>query len=250
MDCTFILVKWPHITLPQGFSANFLILLRWMHLASGVLWLGLLYFFNLVNFPFMQEMEGPVRMKVVPLLMPRALWWFRWASVATVLAGITYWMMIVGTDARNAGASGGLATASFFIIWTLVFVIEMALLMSPAEALKRGPVFGSVVGVALVAGAYLYVALNSHGWESNRLLSIGIGGGFGWFMLLNVWGIVWRAQKKIIRWTQESTANHTPMPETAKLARMTFLSARLNFVLSFPMLFFMAAASHYPILGS
>lgn len=250
MDCTFILAKAPHITLPEGFSANFLMLLRWIHLASGILWLGLLYFFNLINFPFMKEMEGPVRMKVIPLLMPRALWWFRWASVATVLAGITYWMMIVGTDARNAQASGGLATGSFFIIWTLVFAVEMGLLMSPAEALKKGLVFGTIVGVALAAGAWLYLTLNSHGWESNRLLSIGIGGGFGWFMLLNVWGIIWRAQKKMIRWAQESAANQTPMPtEAAKLARMVFLSARTNFVLSFPMLFFMAAASHYPIFG-
>lgn len=102
----------------------------------------------------------------------------------------------------------------------------------------------------MVAAACLYLKINSHGWESNRLLSIGIGGGIGWFMLLNVWGIVWRAQKKIIRFAAENVASGTPIPaEVAKLARRVLLASRLNFVLSFPMLFFMAAASHYPVFS-
>jgi len=102
--------------------------------------------------------------------------------------------------------------------------------------------------VAVFAAAYAYLALNSDGWESNRLLSIGIGGGIGWFMLLNVWGLIWRMQKKIIRWTRENPAGAMP-PELAKMARLTFLASRVNFVLSFPMLFFMGAASHYPMFG-
>ena len=43
---------------------------------------------------------------VVPKLMPRALWWFRWSAVVTVLAGIGYWMHIVATDARSASVAG------------------------------------------------------------------------------------------------------------------------------------------------
>ena len=106
------------------------------------------------------------------------------------------------------------------------------------------------MAIVVIAASYLYLSLNSHGWESNRLLAIGIGGGLGWFMLLNVWGIVWRMQKKIIRWTSESNVSGKPMPaETAKVARLAFLATRLNFVLSFPMLFFMAVASHYPVFG-
>jgi uncharacterized membrane protein len=183
--------------------------------------------------------------------MPRALWWFRWSSVVTVLAGIWYWMMIVSADAHNAQASGGRAIGTFFGIWTLAFTVEMALLMSPVEALKKGAVFGTVMALIVTASAWLYLALNAHGWESNRLLAIGIGGGLGWFMLLNVWGIVWRMQKKIIRWTAESAASGTPMPaEAQKLARLAQLAARTNFILSFPMLLMMAIASHYPIFRS
>ena len=102
----------------------------------------------------------------------------------------------------------------------------------------------------MLAAAWLFVSMNQHGWESNRALAIGIGGGLGWFMMLNVWGIIWRMQKKLIRWT-EAAAKGAAMPaEAAKLARLSFLTSRLNFWLSFPMLFFMGAASHYVMFSA
>jgi uncharacterized membrane protein len=241
----------PQIVFPEGSTPHLQLLLRWIHFAAGITWVGLLYFFVLINAKFLPALDAPTRMKVVPLLMPRALWWFRWSSVVTVFAGIWYWMMIVGADARNAPASGGSAIGTFFGIWTVAFAIEMGLLMSPAEALKKGAVFGTVIALVVIASAWLYLTLNAHGWESNRLLAIGIGGGIGWFMLLNVRGIVWRMQKKIIRWTEASVAEGTPMPpEAAKLARIAHLAAQTNFILSFPMLLMMAVASHYPIFRS
>jgi uncharacterized membrane protein len=241
----------PQIVFPEGSTPSLQLVLRWVHFAAGITWVGLLYFFVLVNAKFLPELDPPARMKVVPALMPRALWWFRWSAVVTVLAGLWYWMMIVGADARNANAGGGRAIGTFFALWTAAFVIEMGLLMAPSDALRKGPVFGTIIGVVIVASAWLYLAWNAHGWESNRLLAIGIGGGLGWFMLLNVWGIVWRMHKKIIRWTRENASSGTPMPaEAAKLARLAQLAARTNFVLSFPMLLMMAVASHYPVFRS
>jgi len=240
----------PHIVFPEGFTPHLQLVLRWIHFSAGITWVGLLYFFILVNTPFLKELDPSTRVKIVPLLMSRALWWFRWAAVVTVFAGIWYWMMIVSADAHNAQMSGGRAIGTFFAIWTLVFVVEMGLLMSPAEFLKKGAFFSLIMAIAVIAGAWLYLALNTHGWESNRLLAIGIGGGLGWFMLLNVWGIIWRIQKRLIRWTRENAANGTPMPaEAAKLSRVALLSSRANFVLSFPMLLFMGIASHYPLFG-
>ena len=246
-----LLINSPQLAFPEGSTPHIQLLLRWVHFAAGITWVGLLYFFVLVNAKFLPELDPATRMKVVPPLMSRALWWFRWSSVVTVLAGIWYWMMIVSADAHNAQASGGRAIGTYFGIWTLAFAVEMALLMSPMEALKKGAVFGTVMALVVSASAWLYLALNAHGWESNRLLAIGIGGGLGWFMLLNVWGIVWRIQKKIIRWTAESATKGTPMPaEAQKLARLSQLAAWTNFVLSFPMLVMMAVASHYPIFRS
>jgi uncharacterized membrane protein len=261
-----VLFHSPQIVFPEGSSTPHIqLILRWVHFAAGIIWVGLLYFFVLINAKFLPALDSATRMKVVPVLMPRALWWFRWASVVTVVAGIWYWMMIVGADALNYvngvdGSGGhsisrhaieGHAIGSFFTLWTLAFAIEMALLMSPAEVLRKGSVFSPIMTLVVISAAWIYLKFNSHGWESNRLLAIGIGGGLGWFMFLNVWGIVWRMQKKIIRWTQESSANGTPMPpEAARLARLAQLAARTNFVLSFPMLLMMAVASHYPIFRS
>jgi uncharacterized membrane protein len=237
------------LMLPSDPSATVQIVMRWIHLVAGITWVGLLYFFNLVNIPLMKELDAGTKGKVFPSLMSRAMWWFRWSSVVTVFVGFGYWNMIVAADAHNAHASGGRAIWSFLVIWTLASVIEVGIVMSPAEPLKNGPVLGIIVTALVTMSAYIYVMSNSHGWESNRLLSIGIGGGLGWFMMFNVWGIIWRVQKKLIRWTAESAQNGTPMPpEAAKLARVAFLVSRVNFLLSFPMLFFMATASHYPFL--
>ena len=239
------------IDFPQDTTTNVLMALRWVHFTAGITWIGLLYFFNLVNAPFMQELDATTKGKVVPTLMPRALWWFRWASVVTVLAGIAYWMIIVSSDAHNAETSGGTAIWSFFLVWTLAFVVEMGALMAPADILRRGTVFGVIVFAAVMAAAYAYLSINTHGWESNRLLCIGIGGGIGWFMMLNVWGIVWRMQKKLIRWTRENAQNGAPIPsQAAQLARLAFLASRANAWLSLALLFFMGAASHYPLFGN
>jgi uncharacterized membrane protein len=241
------------LSFPHDSAATVQVLLRWIHFFAGITWIGLLYFFNLVSIPLMKELDGPTKGRVFPGLMSRAMWWFRWSSVLTVFVGFGYWNMIVAADARNGranglDASGGFAIWSFLLIWTLAAVIEIGALMSPAAIFKKGPVLGVFVGIVIFAASYLYVVLNSHGWESNRLLSIGIGGGIGWFMMFNVWGIVWRVQKKMIQWTADAAQNGTPMPaEAAKLAQIGLLASRANFVLSFPMLFFMAAASHYPM---
>lgn len=239
------------IDLPQDPRTNVMMLLRFLHFAGGITWIGLLYFFNLINVPFMKGLEAPTRSRIYSPLMSRALWWFRWGSVVTVLAGFIYWAMIVAADARNASASGGHAMMTFFLIWTVAFVIEMGILMSPSDALRKPVVLGIIVAVVVCAAAWIFVSLNSHGWESNRMLSIGVGGGMGWFMMLNVWGVIWRMQKRIIGWNEQNAANGTPiLPESAKLARLAFLASRVNFGLSFPMLFFMGAASHYTLFGN
>ena len=105
MGTLVAIVAAPQIDFPGG-GQTVLMGLRWIHLVAGILWVGLLYFFNLVNIPFQRELDGPTKLAVVPNLMPKALWWFRWSSVVTVLVGIAYWMHIVGTDVRNAIAGG------------------------------------------------------------------------------------------------------------------------------------------------
>jgi uncharacterized membrane protein len=245
----------PLIHFPHDFNTNFLILLRWIHFLAGITWIGLLYFFNLVNVPLMKELDATTKVKVMPALMTRALMWFRMSAALTVLAGLAYWGNIVAADAHNGqiqglNATSGVAMGSFFLIWTIVWGILYACLI-PGKGIFDSVAFIGVVYAVVVAGAaWLFLSLNNHGWESNSLLAIGIGGGMGWVMLLNVWGVIWRIQKRLIQWTRDNAANGTPMPDKAKtMARQAFLASRANAYLSVAMLFFMGAASHYPLFG-
>jgi uncharacterized membrane protein len=240
----------PTINIPTDFNTNFLMAWRWLHFLAGITWIGLLYFFNLVNVPLMKELDPATKGKVFPPLMLRALWWFRMAAVVTVLAGLAYWGSVVAGDAHNADADSGLIMASFFGIWTAVWAILYACLIPGKGSLDKGLVLAVIYAVVVAAAAYLFLSINDHGWESNRTLAIGIGGGIGWVMMLNVWGVIWRIQKRMIQWTKDNAENGTPMPEKSKrMARMAFLCSRANAFLSIPLLFFMGAASHYPMFG-
>src|SRR3989442_3107777 len=56
---------------------------RWIHIVAGIVWIGHLYFFNFVNGPFAATLDADTRKKVVPQLVPRALYWFRWGAAWT-----------------------------------------------------------------------------------------------------------------------------------------------------------------------
>jgi uncharacterized membrane protein len=237
-------------SVPTDFQTNLQMFLRWVHLVAGITWIGLLYFFNLVNVPFMKELDAPTRAKIMPGLMLRALWWFRWAAVVTVLAGLAYWGQIVASDARNGGGSIATPLVSFFVVWTATWAIMYALLIPGKGLLDKGWFLAVLYIILIVHNVHFYLHWNDQGWESNRLLAIGIGGGFGWMMLLNVWGVIWRTQKRIIGWTRDYAENGTPIPEQSKrMARMALLTSRANAILSVPLLFLMGAASHYPMFG-
>jgi uncharacterized membrane protein len=238
------------ISLPGDAQTNFLMFARLIHLVTGITWIGLLYFFNLVGFPLMKELDPSTRGKVMPPLMFRALWWFRWSALVTVISGLAYWGNVVAAAAEKFGASSGTAMASFFLIWTTAWGILYALLLPGKGPLNKEPVLGLAAAIVVTTAAYLFLRFNSHGWESSRMLAIGIGGGIGWVMLLNVWGVVWRIQKRLIAWTKANAENGTPIPdESQHMARVSFLTARMSAYLSIPLLFFMGAASHYTMFS-
>jgi uncharacterized membrane protein len=243
----------PHFSFPQGAVANEQIMLRWIHFVAGILWIGLLYFFNLVGLPAMNALKAPVRAQVFPALMGRAMLWFRWSALVTVLAGLRYFTLVLKADAANAGNPALLWRwlGGWFLVWLVAYVLIYALQMPMKGALDNGWIRAFLIAVVVIAASWIVLEWNAGPQSSNSHLCISVGGGLGLIMLLNVWGIVWRAQKKLIVWNCASAENGTPIPaDAAKLARWSFIAARTAFVLSFPMLFFMAAASHFPFLGS
>jgi uncharacterized membrane protein len=152
---------------------------RWFHIMAGIMWIGLLYFFNFVNVAAVKQATaageaGPISKYVVP----RALLFFRWGAVVTWIFGAA----LLGEFHGANGANGFVAA----------FTLQGA--MAP----------------------------------------IGIGAWLGTIMLLNVWGVIWPNQKKILGFVPATDE------EKNKARRLAFLASRTNTMLSIPMLFFMS----------
>lgn len=243
----------PHFSFPQGAVANEEIVLRWIHFVSGIIWIGLLYFFNLVCGPAMKSLDDATRKKVYPALMSRAMTWFRWSALVTVLVGLRYYMILLQADAENAGhpALMGKWIGEWFVVWIVAYAIIYALQMPFDGPLGNGWVRAILIAIVVIAASWVILDLNAGPESSNAHLAISVGGGLGFVMLFNVWGIVWRVQKRLIQWTRASVEKGVPTPAQAeRMIRFSNIASRTAFWLSFPMLFFMAAAEHFPFLGS
>ena len=67
--------------------------LRWLHVMSGIMWVGLLWYFNFVQIPNMDKIPDEQKPAIGKVIAPAALWWFRWGSMATIVTGlILAWM--------------------------------------------------------------------------------------------------------------------------------------------------------------
>src|SRR3954468_10949139 len=123
-------------------SANIMewgqILFRWLHVVAGIMWIGHLWFFNFVNAQVAKTYDADTKKKVVPELMPRALYWFRWGAVFTwitgfFLLGFVIYMggVLVDTD-QNKGLAiavglGGMIVsfAVYDVLWKQMAKNEM-----------------------------------------------------------------------------------------------------------------------------
>jgi len=242
----------PHFSFLDTPHANEMMAMRWLHFIFGIIWIGLLYFFNLVLTPAIKK-KPALRAKIYPELMSGAMGWFRSSALVTVIVGLRYFSIHLAADAKLAGDRSliGKWFGWWFLVWLVAYVFIYALQL-PAKGILDSP-WLRVIGVSLVviAASWLVLALNGGPNVSNAHLAISVGGGFGLVMLLNTWGVIWRIQKRLIAWSRASVQQGPPMPpEADRLMRWNYLTARTSFWLSFPMLFFMGAASHYPFLST
>ena len=205
---------------------------RWMHVFAGITWIGHLYFFNWVNGPLQAKLDGPTKKAVVPELMPRALYWFRWGAAYTwftgvLLLGLVYYM---GDQTLNQGASWG---AGAIIMVVLVFVapfIYDALWSSGLAANLRAAVITSFIILAIIVAAFVYL-----GHFSYRGTLIHTGALFGTIMAFNVWFRIWPNQQKIIRAVKDGS----PLPATDPVVKLAGLRSRHNTYMSVPLLWAM-----------
>ncbi len=126
------------VVVPTGFHE--LGLARWLHILSGVMWIGLLYYFNAVQVPALADATadkgGPGGAGITKYVAPRALWWFRWAALATWLTGAWYLLRAgnfvgaftlgIGGESLNVyqlviGIGAWLGTIMLFNVWVLIW---------------------------------------------------------------------------------------------------------------------------------
>ena len=112
---------------------------RWLHILSGVMWIGLLYYFNVVQTPGLAaaaaDKGGPGGAGISKYIAPRALLWFRWAAVATWVTGFGYLLTgygSFGADAvvkaftlqsgfRSIGIGAWLGTIMLLNVWVFIW---------------------------------------------------------------------------------------------------------------------------------
>ena len=84
--------------------------LRWAHVLAGVMWIGLLWYFNFVQIPTMPKIPDDQKPAIGKHIAPEALFWFRWGAMFTILTGLTLaWLNGYFVQALTLGAVGGVA---------------------------------------------------------------------------------------------------------------------------------------------
>jgi uncharacterized membrane protein len=131
---------------------NELGLARWLHIVTGITWIGLLYYFNLVQIPALGDAAadkgGPGGAGISKYVAPRALFWFRWAAVATWVTGFWYLARNHALGAFGLGLGGPevnpyllvigigawLGTIMLFNVWVLIWPNQKKVLgLTPAS---------------------------------------------------------------------------------------------------------------------
>jgi uncharacterized membrane protein len=216
-------------------------LFRWIHVVAGILWIGHLYFFNFVNSQVAKTYDADSRKKVVPELLPRALYFFRWGAAWTWVTGLLLTGMVyygvdnlvrkdVVTDQAVISHGAGVVISLLAIV--VVFFVYDALW----KALAKNEKAGVVVSFVLLAVVLFLLSRVFTG----RAVFIHAGILFGTIMAMNVWMRIWPAQKKII----QGVKGVAPAPDPS-VAAMAALRSKHNTYMSVPLVLAMVS-NHYP----
>ena len=120
---------------------------RWGHYLAGVTWVGLLYYFNFVQAPSFAQLEAPARADALQKLVPRALWWFRYAAVLTVLTGISILVFQENLDGDYFKTSPGisistgilLALVMFANVWMVIWPKQRGVIAAASRTASGAP---------------------------------------------------------------------------------------------------------------
>jgi uncharacterized membrane protein len=203
---------------------------RWLHVFAGIIWIGHLYFFNWVNGPLQAKLDGPTKKAVVPELMPRALYWFRWGAAYTWISGVLLLMLVFyhGQQALDIDATWSTgAIIMILLTFAAPFIYDAIWKSGLANNLRAGVIVSFLI-LAVIIALYVYV-----GGFSYRGTLIHTGALLGSTMAFNVWYRIWPSQQKIIRAVKNG---ETP---DAGLVKLAGLRSRHNTYMSVPLVWTM-----------
>jgi len=135
--------SWIHVD--HAWSAFFM---RWLHILSGVMWIGLLWYFNFVQIPSMPKIPDEQKPAISKVIAPAALFWFRWAALSTVITGLLLASMngyigpalSLSDPARAIGIGMWLGLIMAFNVWFIIWPNQKKALgivtVEPAEKTK------------------------------------------------------------------------------------------------------------------
>ncbi len=203
---------------------------RWLHVFAGIIWIGHLYFFNWVNGPLQAKLDGPTKKIVVPELMPRALYWFRWGAAYTWITGVLLLGLVYyhGQQVLASGAEWSAGAGIMIAVTFLAVFLYDALWKSGLANNLRGAVIVSFLLLSVVVALFVYF-----GHFSYRGTLIHTGALFGTVMAFNVWFRIWPSQQKIITAVKNGTA-----PDAA-IVKLAGLRSRHNTYMSVPLVWAM-----------
>jgi uncharacterized membrane protein len=112
-------------------------LLRWVHLLAGVTWIGLLYYFNFVQGEYFKEADGGAKSDAIQKLVPRALWWFRWAAMFTFLSG-AYLLYVFKLTGMGIAVGAILGTIMFLNVWLVIWPNQKIVIASAKQVAGGG----------------------------------------------------------------------------------------------------------------
>jgi uncharacterized membrane protein len=190
----------------------------------------MLYFFNWVNGPFTAALDGETKKKVVPELMPRALYFFRWGAAWTWLTGFLLLGIVFYSGELMFEQPWGWGRRAIVLV-VLVFAAPFIYDALHKSALGKDPKTFGAIGFALAAA--MVIAMAKFAGFSYRAFNIHLGAMFGTIMAYNVWFRIWPNQQKIISAIKEGTA-----PDAALVAQAGARS-RHNTYMSVPLLWAM-----------
>lgn len=136
--------------------AWFAFVMRWLHVLSGIMWIGLLYYFNFVQTPTMPKIDpADHRGAIIKFILPEALFWFRWGAAATVLTGLLVaWMngylmnaLLLNKGHFAIGIGMWLALVMAFNVWFIIWPNQQKVIGLVEASAEEKAAAGRIAGM-------------------------------------------------------------------------------------------------------